>query len=135
MNIRTAIWTGTALLVLSGPAWTQEDDTEVTIRLMGAAEAELPDAVLHSVVLPGELSINAKAVEKAQAAEKAQHGMDTASNPPSNRDEAMEKAAEARSKGAEMSEAAQDNRENHGRSDERPNPPDPGGPPQNPGPP
>jgi len=135
MNIRTAIWTGTALLLVSGTAWTQDDETEVTIRLMGAAEAELPEAVLHSVVLPGDMSLNTNAVEKAQAAEKAQFGLDTASNPPSNRDEAMERAAEARSKGAEMSEAAQENREMRGRSEEHPDPPDPGGPTQNPGPP
>jgi len=132
MNIKTAIWTGAALLLMSGAAWTQEDETEVTIRLMGAAEADLPEAAMHSVVLPGEMTLNTKAVEKAQSIEKAQFGLDTASNPPSNRDEALEKAAEARSKGAEMSEAAQESRENHGRSEDRPEPPNQ---PQDPGPP
>jgi len=124
-----------ALLLASGPAWTQEDETEVTIRLMGAADAELPQAAIHSVVLPGDMTENTKAVEHAQSIEKAQFGLDTASNPPSNRDEAQEKAFEARSKGAEMSEAAQESQENRGRSDERPEPPAPGSPPQNPGPP
>lgn len=115
-----------------GSAWAQDDagsdEAETTIRLMGAAEAELPDAVTKDIALPASLSVDSAAVEKAQA------GMDTANENRQRREAGLATADEARRRGAEMAEEARENRENRGRSEDHvpdgtPEPPDNPGPP------
>lgn len=124
---KTTIWT-LIFILLSGvsSAWAQDDESETTIRLMGAAEAELPDAVTKEIALPDSVRENSAAVENAQ------RGLDTANENRKRREAGLATAAEARERGAEMAEDAQENRENRGRSGDRPERPDV---PDNPGPP
>ncbi len=110
------------VLVLAGPSLgfaQEDDDAESTIRLMGAAEAELPDAVTKEIKLPPAAKENASAVERAEK------GLEKASEAKENREQGLDKAEEARERGSEMAEEARQNRENRGRFEDRPNPPDP----------
>ena len=103
-----------------------EDHAESTIRLMGAAEAELPDAVTKEITLPPA------AVENAAAVEKAARGSEEANANRERRENGQARADEARENGAEMSENARNNRENRGRFEDRPTPPDRPEPPKGP---
>lgn len=124
MNAKTCLVISTALLLLANPAWTADDDAaESTIRLMGAAEAELPEAVTKEITLP------AADTEDLAAVEKAANGLQTANENRERRETGLSQADEARQRGAEMADEAQDNRESRGRSEDRPEPP------VNPGPP
>lgn len=120
------------LILGSSDVWSQEDESadeaEITIRLMGAAEAELPNAVTNDIVLPASLA------EDQAAVEKAKNGIDKANENRQRREQGLQSADEARQRGAEMAEEAQQNREARGRSDEN-RPDTPNGPPDNPGPP
>jgi len=101
-------------------------DAETTIRLMGAAEAELPDAVTREIALPESAPVDTAAVEKAAS------GLATANEKQARRENGLETADAAKDRGAEMADNASENRENRGRSeDNRQN--DPPGPPDNPG--
>lgn len=124
MNIRKMIFCCSALLLGANVAWAQDDDeAESTIRLMGAAEAELPEAVTKEITLPAAVA------EDSAAVEKAARGLETANENRQRREEGLSTADEARERGADMADEAQDNRENRGRSEDRPDPP------ANPGPP
>lgn len=119
---------GTTLLLLSfSGAWAQEtdegDEAESTIRLMDAAEAELPDAVTKEITLPDAVG------EDAAAVEKAARGLDKANEKAERREKGLNRADEAREQGAEMADEARDKRENRGRSEDRPDPPNPPKPP------
>lgn len=125
MNIKIALL-GTATLFLGvNTAWTQDadDEAEATIRLMGAAEAELPDAVTKEISLPEALS------EDSAAVENAAKGLESANQNRERREQGLSRADEAREYGAEMADEARDNRESRGRSEDRPEPPGPPGPP------
>lgn len=117
------------MLVGPGVAWTQdevaEDEAETTIRLMGAAEAELPSAVTDPIELPDAVP------DDAAAREAGQDGIDNANLNRARREEGLMTADEARERGAEAVEDAMENRENQGRSEDRPEPPDNPGPPNN----
>ena len=117
------------LALSAGPALADEDDAdpaESTIRLMDASEAELPEAVTKEIKLPPA------AVENSAAVENAARGTQTANENRDRRENGLARADEAREKGAEMAEEANNNRENRGRFKERPTPPDPPrGPPGN----
>jgi hypothetical protein len=134
MNRKT-ILVGTIVLLGSySSAWTQDtggdEDAEATIRLMGAAEVELPDAVTKEISLPESIA------EDSAAVENAAHGLETANENRMRREEGLTTADEARERGAEMAEDAMENRENRGRSDdlpERPDVPEPPTPPGAPG--
>ena len=121
-----------ALMVLMGistGAWaTGDDDAEATIRLMGTAEAELPDAVTKKISLPEHLLVEGD--DQVAAVEQAKKGHDKANERLDKREQGLTKADEARERGAEMSENAKEARENRGRSDDRPDPP---GRPEDPG--
>jgi len=127
-----------ALMVLMGVstgAWaTGDDGAEATIRLMGTAEAERPDAVTKTITLPAHLNVEGD--DQVAAVEKAKNGHDKANQRNDKREQGLTKADEARERGAEMSEKAKEARENRGRSEDRPDPPgrpeDPGRP-DNPG--
>lgn len=117
-----------AVLLGPGPAFSQEDDdnAESTIRLMGAAEAELPDAVTKEIKLPPAARENSAAVDKAKK------GLEKANEAREKRENGQSRAEEARERGAEMSEQARQNRENRGRFEDRPDRPEPPrGPPNN----
>ncbi|HEX5786865.1 MAG TPA: hypothetical protein VFY03_01700 [Woeseiaceae bacterium] len=111
----------------------EDDEAEITIRLMGSADAERPEAVTEQIVLPPAAREDTAAVENARRG--GERGNDDRD---SGREHGLATADEARERGAEMSEEARENAENRGRSEERPDPPgrpDDPGPPDNPGPP
>lgn len=105
------------------------DPAEATIRLMGVAEAELPEAVTKEISLPPAAIENRQAVENAERGRSDDRG---SSNGRGNAENGLSRADEARERGAEMAEQAKENRENRGRFEDRPEPP---GRPDNPGPP
>ena len=110
----------TTVLLVSGTGWAA-DDAEATIRLMGIAEAELPDAVTKQITLPEHLLLETE--DQVAAVDKAEKGLAKANERNDHRDKGQEQAADARERGAEMKEKAKENRENRGRSDDRPTPP------------
>jgi hypothetical protein len=123
------ILTSAALLLLSGTGVVWADDgAEATIRLMGKSDDELPQAVTKELKLPEHL-LEVSADEQVKAVEKATQKLNDAQ---AHRDEGRAKgqnqAAESRGRGQEMAEQAKQDRENHGRSE------DPPGPPENPNP-
>ena len=121
MNKVTLIVATTALLA-SGSGWTA-DDAEATIRLMGKAEAELPDAVTKEIRLPEHL-LAADPEDQVATVDKAEKGLAKAKERHAQREKGQDQAAEARERGAEMKDKAKDDRENRGRSDDRPEPPE-----------
>jgi hypothetical protein len=103
-----------------------EDPAETTIRLMGVAEAELPEAITKEITLPPA------AIENSAAIKNAERGLATADENPDRRENGLSRADEARERGEAMADEAAQNRENRGRSDDRPSPPEPpNGPPNN----
>jgi hypothetical protein len=130
MMNRKLVWISTASLLLACTSvWAQDEEAETTIRLMGAQEAELPDAVTAEIALPEAVS------EDAAAVEKAQFGLETANENRERREAGLAKADEARERGFEMAEEARQNRELRGRSDDLPTPPNVPAPPEVPTPP
>ena len=113
----------TTVLLASGSGWAA-DDAEATIRLMGKAEAELPDAVTRQITLPEHL-LAVDPTDQVAAVEKAEKGLAKANERNDHRDKGQEQAAAARENAAEMKEKAKEKRENRGRSDDRPTPPEP----------
>ena len=124
MNIRKMIIGCTALLLGANVAWALDgDEAESTIRLMGAAEAELPEAVTKEITLPEAAS------EDLAAVENTEREMKTANENRQRREKGLAQADEARERNADMAGEAQKNRESHGRPEDRPGPPaDPGRP-------
>ena len=125
MKMMKLTLTAMALMLLSSAGWTADDDGEATIRLMGAAEAELPEAVTKEITLPDHLL---EADDQVRAIEKAQKGLDKATVRHERREKGQRQAEEARERNTEMSEKAKENRENRGRSEDRTEPP--AGPPE-----
>lgn len=103
-----------AVMLSAGTAWAQ-DDAEATIRLMGAAEAELPDVVMNEITLPTSAKPNAAAVEKLEAA--LAHAGPGNLPEQSNAEEALQHAKEAAAN-------ARSNREDRGRGNDMPGRPD-----------
>lgn len=132
MNVRNLFATAALVWLFgAGNALAQDpddgDSSEATIRLMGNAEAELPDAVTKEISLPEHLAENANALDNSAK------GLSTANENKLRREQGLATADAARERGAEMSEAAQENRENRGRSTDRPERPEVPQPPENPG--
>jgi len=124
MNIRKLIICCAALLLGANVAWALDgDEAESTIRLMGAAEAELPEAVTKEITLPEAAS------EDSAAVANTEREMKTANENRQRRKDGLEQADEARQRNADMAGEAQKNRESRGRSGDRPDP----GPPDDPG--
>jgi len=118
-------WTAVAIVVLlaaSAGSWAA-DDAEATIRLMGEAEAELPDAVTREITLPEHL-LAADPEDQVAAVEKAEKGLAKANERQAHREKGQDQAAEARERSIEMKEKAKENRENRGRSEDHPEPPE-----------
>ena len=134
MKIKVSI-TAMILMGVSTGAWaTGDDDAEATIRLMGTAEAGLPDAVTKTIELPPHLRVESD--DQVAAVEKARKGHDKANERHDKREKGLSQADAARDRGAEMSEKAKDTRGNRGRAEDRPEPPgrpDQPGRPDNPG--
>ena len=131
MKSRLLIPAAVLLMGVSAGAWADDDDgAEATIRLMGTAEAERPDAVTKTITLPAHLMVEGDdqvaTVDKAKGHDKANERLD-------KREKGLSQADAAREKGAEMSEKAKENREARGRADERPGRPDDRGRPDSPG--
>jgi len=70
-----------------------------------------------------EIKLPANLVEGSEAVKNSARGLGTANQNRLEGNHGLEQAEEAQQRGAEMAEAAQDNRESQGRSDERPEPP------------
>jgi len=106
--------TGLALMLAAGNALAQDDDGDLdgTIRLMGHAEAELPDAVTKEITLPGD------AEEDSDAVYASADGLTTANEARWSREEGLTIADEASEAAADFAEAAQDARENRSRTDD-----------------
>jgi hypothetical protein len=124
MKSKLFIPAAVALMGVSAGAWAADDDgAEATIRLMGTAEAELPDAVTKQISLPDHLLLEDKdqvaAVDKAKGHDKANERVEN-----EKRNNGLAKANAARENGAEMSEKAKEARENKGRSEDAPGRPD-----------
>ena len=123
MKNKVLIPAAIALMAVSADARAADDDgAEATIRLMGAAEAELPDAVTKRISLPPHLLVESE--DQVSAVEKAKKGHDTANERLDKSDKGLSQADLAREHGEEMSEKAKEVRENKGRSEDRPDPPD-----------
>ena len=129
MKLKTLTMTTAALLLTANVGWTADDPegdaAESTIRLMGAAEAVLPNAVIKEIRLPAALA------EDSVAVEKAAKGLEKAIENQQRRETGLAQADEARERGSEMAQEAKDNRDSQGRSEERPEPPPHPGPPSN----
>jgi hypothetical protein len=128
MNIRKMIIGCTALLLGANVAWALDgDEAESTIRLMGAADAELPEAVTKVITLPAAVAVDTEAVESAVQA----RGLATANDKRQRqrRKNGLLQTDEARERSSNMADEAHANRENRGRSGDRPDP----GPPDDPG--
>jgi len=121
MNKVTLILATTALLA-SGSGWTA-DDAEATIRLMGKAEAELPEAVTKEITLPAHL-LDESTDKQARAVEKAARGLEKANQRNAHRENGQLQAEEARERSHDMNEKASENREYRGRSEDHPTPPE-----------
>ena len=106
----------TTVLLASSTGWTA-DDAEATIRLMGKAEAELPDAVTRHIALPAHL-LAVDPQDQVAAVEKAEKGLVKAKERQAHGDQGQDRAAE-------MREKATESRANLGRSDDHPTPPEP----------
>jgi len=118
MNSKLIVTTaGVFLMLLGHQASADAAADEPTMRLMSNAEATLPEAVTKTIMLPKGLMDNAAAVDNAE------NGHMAANENRSRRDEGLTNADEARNRASDMAEAAQENTETHGRSDEFPDPP------------
>ena len=131
MKSKLLIPAAVLLMGVSAGAWAADDDgAEATIRLMGTAEAELPDAVTKKISLPDHLLVEGE--DQVAAVEKAKNGHDRVNARRENKTTGQERAEEVRQQGKEMAENAKEARENRGRSDDRPDrpgrPDDPGRP-------
>jgi len=124
MNTKTLIYILGAMLLTGGNSWAA-DDAEATIRLMGKAESELPDAVTKKIELPEHLRLLAADPEDQEAVVgKAENGLAKANERQAHREQGQDQAAEARERNAEMKEGAKENRESRGRSEDHPTPPE-----------
>lgn len=106
------IWVVIAALML-GAGSVRADETagdddaaEVTIRLMDASEASLPDAVTAEIPIPASMPA------------KAEFGIETANDARKRRETGLARAERARENAENMAEEARENRENRGRSDD-----------------
>jgi hypothetical protein len=116
---RKLVLISTAGLLLGfSSAWAQEEDAEATMRLMGHADAELPDAVTRDIALPDSVP------EDSAAMANAQRGLDQANESRARREVGLAIAEEARERGADMAHEAMQNRETRGRSRDLPQRPD-----------
>ena len=112
-----------ALALCSSVGWAADGDGEATIRLMGKAEADLPEAVTKEITLPAHL-LEESTDKQARAVEKAAKGLEKANQRHARRENGQAQAEEARERNTEMNEKANENRENRGRSEDHPTPPD-----------
>ena len=122
MNMKTLIYILGAMLLTGGNSWAA-DDAEATIRLMGQAEAELPDAVTKEIALPNHL-LAPDTEDQDAVVGKAENGLAKANERQAHREQGQDQAAEARERNAEMKEGAKENRESRGRSEDHPTPPE-----------
>jgi hypothetical protein len=122
MNTTKKILCCTALLLGTSAAWAADgDEAESTMRLMDAADANVPQAITREISLPATIA------EDAMAVEKAAHGLQTANDSRHRREQGLRQIDEARERGADMANEARDNRENRERTEDRPRPPGPPG--------
>ena len=119
MNRKLIVATAGVFLTLLGHQVSAQDAEadEPTMRLMDNAEATLPGAVTKTIMLPEGLMDNAAAVDNAE------NGHMAANATRSRREAGLTTADDARNRAKDMAEAAQANREAHGRSDDFPDPP------------
>jgi len=102
------------------------DDMEATMRLMGNAEAELPDAVTKPITLPDAVLDKDP---QSPAVDASADGLKKANENPRRQEDGLQRANDARENAADLADQAHENQENRGRSEDRPGPPNgpPGG--------
>ena len=121
MNSKILVPAVFVLMGVGASAWADDDDAEATIRLMGAAEVELPEAVTKKISLPDHLRV--RNADQAATVEQAK-GHDKANERLEKREQGLSQADRVREHGADMSEKAKEARENSSRGKEPPEPPD-----------
>jgi hypothetical protein len=118
MKTKLVLISTIGLLLGYSSAWSQEEApeeaAETTIRLMGNAEAELPDVVTREISLPDAVP------EDSEAVLNAQRGLDQANQNRVRRETGLATAEQARERGAGMANEARENRETRGRSQDLP---------------
>jgi hypothetical protein len=124
MKARYVVSIATLMLLFSFSLALAEDsddsgELDATMRLMDDAEAESSHAVTRPIQLPEHLRVYSVATEKSEK------GLKAANAGSGNSTFGRETADAARERASGMSEAAIENRENHGRSEDPPNRPDP----------
>ena len=128
MSVRTLLpLLALSQLALTHSATAQDDEAlpplDLTMRIMTDPNAELPDVITQTIELPAPAS--------DQGVANSAEGRARTGNELESREEALERAADARERGKdfgqEMAESAREARENQGRSNppERPEPPNP----------
>lgn len=123
MKTMKLTFAATALALCSSIGWAADSDAEATIRLMGKAEAELPEAVTKEITLPAHL-LDESTDKQARAVEKAARVLEKANQRNAHRENGQLQAEEARERGHDMNEKASENREYRGRSEDHPTPPE-----------
>jgi hypothetical protein len=131
MKAKYVVSIATLMLLFSFSLALAEDsddsgELDATMRLMDDAEAESSHAVTRPIQLPLHLKVD------TVAAEKSAKGLEAANAGSDNSAFGRETADAARERTSGMTEAAKDNRESHGRSEDLPDPPSRPDP-QNPG--
>ena len=131
MKPKHAVIVATIMLLFSFSLALAEDagdngELDATMRLMDDAEAASSLAVTQPIQLPEHLRVD------SVAADKSAKGMEAANAGSENSAFGRDTADAASERASGMSEAAKDNRENHGRSEDLPDPPNRPDPP-NPG--
>lgn len=101
-----ALILGAGSVLADEPVVEEQDPAEVTIRLMDASEAHLPDAVTAEIPIPESMP------------ENAAFGIEKANDARSRRETGLSRAQSARDNADNMAEEARENRENRGRSDD-----------------
>lgn len=101
-----------AAIALAQDEGAGDEEEQTTIRLMGAADAELPDAVVKEIVLP-ENAADEAALNAADGLLKAEERHD-------RRENGLATADAARDNASDMADDALDNVENRGRAENLP---------------
>ena len=124
-----------ALMGVSGVALADEpgDDSEVTISLMPSANDDLPDVVTNRIPLPDLKELVGNGTAEENVMKRATKALEHADKKRTEgREHGWSQADMAREQAQDMAENAKAKNENRGRSEDRPEPPDPPGRPESP---
>lgn len=135
MKSRFLVPAAFALMGVSGVAVADEpaDDGEVTISLMPAAHDDVPDVVTNRIPLPDLEQLAGSEQAEKSVIKRATGALEHAEKKRTDgREHGWSQADIAREQAQDMAENAKAKNENRGRSEDRPEPPDPPGRPESP---